>query len=66
MKKHIRLFVIAGISLVTAAALYAAQVEKTAKPTAAKRAVLRTGPYQKLHRSTISEVSRAPFPHISD
>jgi quercetin dioxygenase-like cupin family protein len=42
MKKHIPLFVIAGISLVAAAALYAAQVEKTAKPTAAKRAVMRT------------------------
>lgn len=42
MKKHIRLFVIAGISLVAAAALYAAQVEKAAKPAAAKRAVMRT------------------------
>jgi quercetin dioxygenase-like cupin family protein len=42
MKKHIRLYVIAGISLVAAAALYAAQVEKATKPTAAKRAVLRT------------------------
>ncbi len=42
MKKHIRLFVIAGISLVAAAALCAAQVEKAAKPAAAKRAVMRT------------------------
>ncbi len=42
MKKHIRLFVIAGISLVAAAALCAAQVEKAAKPAATKRAVMRT------------------------
>ncbi len=40
MKKHIRLFVVAGISLFAAAALYAAQAEKAAKP-AAKRAVMR-------------------------
>ena len=42
MKKHICLFVIMGISLAAAAALYAAQAEKAAKPAAAKRAVLRT------------------------
>jgi len=42
MKKHLCLFVIMGISLAAAAALSAAQVEKAAKPAAAKRAVLRT------------------------
>ena len=42
MRKHIRLFVVAGISVVAAAALYAAQAEKAAKPAAAKRAVMRT------------------------
>jgi anti-sigma factor ChrR (cupin superfamily) len=42
MKTHILLFVFAGISLVAAAALYAAQVEKAAKSAPAKRAVLRT------------------------
>ena len=42
MKKHLCLFVIMGISLAAAAALYAAQAEKAAKPAAAKRAVLHT------------------------
>ena len=42
MKNHIRLFLIACISLGVAAALYAAQAEKAAKPAAAKRAVMRT------------------------
>jgi quercetin dioxygenase-like cupin family protein len=44
MKKHLRLFLVAGISVVAAAALYAAQAEKAAKakPAPAKRAVFRT------------------------
>ena len=42
MKKRLCLFFIVGISLAAAAALYAAQAEKTAKPAAAKRAVMRT------------------------
>jgi quercetin dioxygenase-like cupin family protein len=42
MKKHFRLYVIAGISLVAAAALYAAQAEKATRPTVTKRPVLRT------------------------
>ncbi len=44
MKKHIRLFVVAGTSLIAAAALYAAQAEKAgkaAKPALARRAVMR-------------------------
>ena len=47
MKKHVFLFVIMGTSFVAAAALYAAQAEKAAKPAATKRAVLRTAPEMK-------------------
>jgi len=42
MRKNIRVIVVAGVSVVAAAALYAAQAEKAAKPAAAKRGVLRT------------------------
>ncbi len=44
MKKHVRLFLVAGIFVVAAATLYAAQGEKAAKakPALARRAVMRT------------------------
>ena len=42
MKTRMLLFVVAAISLIAAAALFAGQTEKAAKPPVAKRAVLRT------------------------